>query len=161
MRTPVEYESQRAFILRRKHCAEALCAGLVRSCAPSVNACARGLCAKGLCANAIRVVRFKRHKGFCLCVSAFIGPHKHFRLCRFLFDTFFPLDIVLKSGSQRGEYRGRRGGAPHVTPALQDPDFCIGFVRMNFLKMYLQVFPCKKNLHKNLNRTIKNHTKNT
>ena len=64
---------------------QGLCAGLVRSCAPSVNACARGLCAKGLCANAIRVVRFELHKGFCLCAHAFFAPHKLLGLCVFCF----------------------------------------------------------------------------
>ena len=64
---------------------QGLCAGLVRSCAPSVNACARGLCAKGLCANAIRVVRFELHKGFCLCASPFFAPHKLFGVVRICF----------------------------------------------------------------------------
>ena len=67
---------------------QGLCAGFVRSCVPRVNACARGLCAKGLCANAIRVVRFESHKGFCLCARALFAPHKLFGLCRFFFDRF-------------------------------------------------------------------------
>ena len=76
---------------------QGLCAGLVRSCAPSVNACARGLCAKGLCANAIRVVRFELHKGFCLCASPFFAPHKLFGLCGFFLDRIvFPLNTVVE-----------------------------------------------------------------
>ena len=67
-------------------CASRACAqGLCAVVPPSVNACARGLCAKGLCANAIRVVRFELHKGFCLCARGIFAPHKLFGLCGFLF----------------------------------------------------------------------------